>query len=99
MQNTAFQQANFVTEEVRADIARSEQVILQALNDYQPPSTTSPGPLEATYIPPAPPVQNNLNAVTGDATQLEILQLLKHLSDNMPKKPSGSTKTKPKFYC
>ena len=69
MQNTAFQQANFVTEEVRADIARSEQVILQALNDYQPPSPTSPEPPEAMYIPPAPPVQNNLNAATGDATQ------------------------------
>ena len=99
MQNTAFQQANFMAEEVRADIARSEQVILQALNDYQPPSPTAPEPPEATNIPPAPPVQNNINAATGDTTQLAILQLLKHLSDNMPKKASGSTRPKPKFYC
>ena len=86
MQNSAFQQANLVAEEVRADIARSEQTILEALALQTQQEQESE--------------QANAVVTTSDATQLAILQLLKEIKVEMNKSnTANSNKNRPKFYC
>ena len=87
MQNSTFQHANIVAEEVRNDIARSEQTILQALS------------LQATQHQENEQA-NVATTNTSEATQLAILQLLKEIKVDMAKKNTQNpNKTRPKHYC
>ena len=86
MQNSTFQRANIIAEEVRADIARSEQTILQALAVQ---STQQQENEQA----------NATTTNTAEATQLAILQLLKDIQDSMTKKNANANKNRPKHYC
>ena len=87
MQNSSFQRANMVAQEVRADIARTEQSILQALA------------IQSTQQQEENEQANTATTTTADATQLAILQLLKEIQDSMAKKTTNANKNRAKFYC
>ena len=76
MRNSAFKHANFVANEVRADIARTHDSIMQALA----------GQTNETEEEPEPELDKGAeqaNATMQDATQLAILQLLKQIQADM----------------
>ena len=86
MRNSAFQHANFVANEVRADIARTHDSIMQALA----------GQTNETEEEPEPELAEQANATMQDATQLAILQLLKQIQADMKQ---SKPKDRKKFYC
>ena len=86
IQHSSFQQANFVANEVRAEIAQTHASILQALAENQTTNTTVEEPTEVA------------NVATTESTQLAILQLLKQIKDEMKSTPTTRNPRK-KFYC
>ena len=88
MRNSAFQQVNFVANEVRAEIAQTQESILQAIAENQTATNSE-------YEEPSEVV----NAATTETTQLAILQLLKQIKDDMKQCTSTSRNPRRKFYC
>ena len=87
MRNSAFQQVNFIANKVRADIARTRDSIIEALAERD---------TDNELIEPA---NENANAVSSDATQLAILQLLKDIKEDLKRAPNTARNPRRKFYC
>ena len=87
MRNNAFQQVNFIANEVRADIERTRDSIIEALaeREIEEPSTE--------------PVTETANASITDQTQLAILQLLKDIKEDLKRTPNAPKNPRRKFYC
>ena len=88
MANTAYHQANLIANSVRNDMEHTEQNLLQSIATLCAESTHS---IANT---------SSANAVTTDATQLAILELLKALREDFKKKtPTVTRSNRLKHYC
>ena len=93
MQTSSFQQANYVANEVRAEIAQTQESILQAFAAQQQTLAE-----QHTAITDAAERNEQMNAATTESTQLAILQLLKQIKDEMKTTTTVRTPRR-KFYC
>ena len=87
MRNTAFQQVTFIANEVRADIERTRDSIIEALAEREVEDPTSE------------PANEVANASISDQTQLAILQLLKDIREDLKRAPNTPKNPRRKLYC
>ena len=84
---------NFIANEVRADIERTRDSIIEALAEREVEDT------------PIEPVNETANATISDQTQLAILQLLKEIKEDLKRAPTSQKNSnapknpRRKLYC
>ena len=96
MRNTAYHQANSLATQMRSEIRLVEENVINACNElrtYQNETDEN-----------EPPLTHTANAVTGDPTQLAILQLLKGLTEELTSQRTTNNRrnnnnSKKSYYC